>query len=207
MATRPGEPSDKGPRRRADAERSIAAILDAAVEVLPTDPQASMAAIASAAGVVRATIYMHFPTREALIEAVTKRAVEEVTRKVAAQAPEQGAADEALVRVLTAAWEALGRFHVLVALNSQLPSAELNARLALLTSQITPIITRGQHSGVFRADVPASWHRAVIIALVHAASAELQAGRLTESDVPGTLTVTVLAALAPQDRSPATIYQ
>ncbi|WP_404386961.1 hypothetical protein LL946_10780 [Knoellia locipacati] len=150
---------------------------------------------------------MHFPTREALLEAVTKRAVEEVTRKVAAQAPEQGAADEALVRVLTAAWETLGRFHVLVALNSQLPSAELNTRLALLTSQITPLITRGQRDGVFRADVPASWHRAVIIALVHAASAELQAGRLTESDVPSALTVTVLAALAPQDRSPATIHQ
>jgi hypothetical protein len=130
-----------------------------------------------------------------------------VTRKVAAQAPEQGAADEALVRVLTAAWETLGRFHVLVALNSQLPAAELNARLTQLTSQITPLITRGQHSGVFRADVPASWHRAVIIALVHAASAELQAGRLTESDVPGTLTVTVLAALAPQEEGAATIHQ
>lgn len=38
-------------------------------------------------------------------------------------------------------------------------------------------------------------------------AAELQAGRLTESDVTGTLTVTVLAAHAPQDWSPATIHQ
>lgn len=199
--------ADHTHRRRADAERSITAILDAAIEVLPADPQASMAAIAREAGVARATIYMHFPTRESLIEEVTRRAVEEVTRKVAAQEPEQGPADEALARVLTAAWDALGRFHVLVALNSQLPPEELHARLAVLTTQMAPLITRGQHSGAFRADVPASWHLAVIIALVHAASAELQAGRLPQDDVPGMLSATVLAALAPHAGTAGTMRE
>lgn len=194
-----GEGFGESRRRRADAERSIAAILDAAMEVLPVHPQASMAAIGRAAGVARATIYMHFPTRESLIEAVTKQAVDEVTRVVAAQEPERGPANEALVRVVAAAWAALGRFHVLVALNSELPPPELNRRLSVLTAQISPLIERGQRSGVFRADVPASWHRAVIVALVHAASAEMQAGRLSQEDVPGTLTTTLLAAVSPRD--------
>ena len=42
-------------RRRSDADRSVQAILEAALEALASDPDASMAEIARRAGVVRAT--------------------------------------------------------------------------------------------------------------------------------------------------------
>ena len=63
-------------RRRADADRSIQAIRQAALEALASDPDASMAEIARRAGVVRATIYAHFPTRESLLDAVMEHAVD-----------------------------------------------------------------------------------------------------------------------------------
>src|SRR6478609_2222562 len=65
-------------RRRADADRSVLAIRQAALEALASDPDASMAEIARRAGVVRATIYAHFPTREALLDAVMENATTQV---------------------------------------------------------------------------------------------------------------------------------
>ena len=55
--------------RRADAERNIAAIIEAAIATFGRDPDASMADVAAAAGVGRVTLYAHFPNRQALIEA------------------------------------------------------------------------------------------------------------------------------------------
>lgn len=185
------------PRKRADAERSIAAIIDAAVDALASDHEASMAEIARRAGVVRATIYVHFPTREALIEAVTKHAIDQSCQAISAAEPHSGNADAALRRVLGAAWQTLGRFHALVTLNATLPGQELHRRHAPVIALLAPLIERGQREGVFRAHVPVAWHLATIMALIHAASAELQAGRITAAQVESTLTTTVLAALRP----------
>src|SRR6185436_15500840 len=101
------------PRRRADAERSIARILDAAVDALAGDPEVSMAAIARRAGVVRATIYVHFPTREALLDAVTHRAIAEAANVIDAAQPDRGTPAEALARVVNETWRTLGRYHAL----------------------------------------------------------------------------------------------
>src|SRR5512142_1453947 len=89
-------------RRRADAERSITAIVDAALEALAIDPDASMAEIARRAGVVRATVYMHFPTRESLLDAVMEHAVGQVAEATSGAEPTQGEPEEALERVLRA---------------------------------------------------------------------------------------------------------
>ena len=188
----------QGPRRRrADADRSVAAILAAALDALAADPDASMAEIARRAGVVRATIYVHFPTRELLLDAVMERAVADVAEATSAAEPERGDPDEALERVLLATWRELDRFHALLAINtSRLSVEELHRRHLPVTSQLAPLIERGQKEGVFRSDLPVSWHLAVIRAIVHAASAELQSGRIPEADVERVMLTTVLAAIS-----------
>jgi AcrR family transcriptional regulator len=184
-------------RRRADAERSIALVLDAAVEALASDPEASMAEIARRAGVVRATIYVHFPTREALIDAVTERTIANVTEVMATAEPERGDPADALRRVVEAAWRELERFHALVAVNMQRPQAELRRLHRPVLALLLPLIERGQRAGTFRSDVPAAWHLSMLLALIHAASGELQAKRVPAEEVESALVATVLGALAP----------
>src|ERR671910_2080748 len=193
--TRDGPPT-AAPRRRADAERSVARILDAALDALASDPEASMAEIARRAGVVRATIYVHFPTREALREAVTERAIAEVPQARAAAEPDRGAPAEALQRVLTTAWQELGRFHALVAINTRRPQAELRRLHRPVLALIQPLIERGQSDGTFRPDIPTAWHLSMLLALIHAASAELQANRLTAAEIESALVTTVLGAVS-----------
>src|SRR5215207_10034524 len=182
-------------RRRADAERSEARILDAALDALAGDPEASMAEIARRAGVVRATVYVHFATREALLAAVTERAMSEVVDVIVAAEPERGDPAEALRRVVTEAWRMLGRYHALVAINTQLPDAELHHRHGAVLAALESLIERGQRAGAFRTDVPVAWHLSMLVALIHAASAELRSGRLPPEQVESALVATVLGAL------------
>src|SRR3954454_18075737 len=171
-------------RRRSDADRSVQAILEDALEALASDPEASMAEIARRAGVVRATIYAHFPTRDSLLDAVMEYAVAQVARATEAAEPARGEPAEALERVLRATWRQLSRFHALLAINTaRLSAKELHRRHLPVMTQLAPLIERGQKDGSFRRDVPVSWHLAVIRALVHPASAELESGRLTAADV------------------------
>ena len=58
-------------------------ILDVALEVLGQNPDAGMADVAAAAGVVRRTVYGHFPSRDELVHALAQRAVDEITAVLA----------------------------------------------------------------------------------------------------------------------------
>jgi TetR/AcrR family transcriptional repressor of mexCD-oprJ operon len=183
------------PPRRADAQRSVDSILDGALDALASDPDASMAEIARRAGVVRATIYVHFPTREALIAAVTRRAVAEVTEAIKAAEPTRGEARDALQRVVATAWRNLGRFHALVEINTRLPSANVHELHHPVLAVLEPLVERGQRDGAFRRDVPAAWHLSTLLALVHAASAELSSGRIADAHVEPALLASVMGAI------------
>ncbi|MGW4798947.1 TetR/AcrR family transcriptional regulator [Nonomuraea sp. NPDC004297] len=73
---------------RADAERSMRAIMAAAEDVLSASPVATMEQIAEAAGVARATIHRRFASREALIEAMEVTAWREIWEAVQAARPD-----------------------------------------------------------------------------------------------------------------------
>jgi AcrR family transcriptional regulator len=83
-------------RPRADAVRNRERVLDAAKAVFSRGgPDASLEAVAKRAGVGIGTLYRHFPTREALFEAVYRHEVQQLS-ELAEQLKEETSPVEAL---------------------------------------------------------------------------------------------------------------
>lgn len=184
-------------RRRADAERSIAAILDAASMCFIEEPQASMAAIARAAGVGRVTLYAHFASREVLLEAVLDRTIAKAGEVMRQAAPGDGPAIEALRRLLRSAWHELDQHRQLFDLaQRELGSVRLRERHREVVDHVESLLARGRDEGAFRTDLPLSWLVTTVYSLLHAAAEDVNAGHLSADEAPGVLEATLLPALA-----------
>ncbi|BCJ29367.1 TetR/AcrR family transcriptional regulator [Actinocatenispora sera] len=160
------------PPRRADARRSRAAILTAAVEVLDAHPDAGLAAVARAAGVTRQTIYAHFSSREHLLAAVVDRLTEQAVAAMDAVETDSGTAGDALLRLLAAGRQSTDRYPALLQQIATQPVGPDTDRLrhAPVADRIERVIRRGQRTGEFDDRLPADWLAAAVIALAHAAA-------------------------------------
>ncbi|MCS3876508.1 AcrR family transcriptional regulator [Gordonia amarae] len=63
---------------RSDGRRNVQRIMEAATSVWAVNPDAPLQEVAKAAGVDRATLYRHFPTRAALFQTVAPPAFDEI---------------------------------------------------------------------------------------------------------------------------------
>jgi AcrR family transcriptional regulator len=165
-------------RQRSDARQSIAAVLDAAIRTLADRPDASMDEIARAAGVSRQTVYAHFPSRDALIDAVIEHASTEFTALFDGGNLDQASPAQALTRLLEAGWQIAARYPFLWLQPAVDPGKDAD-RHAPVLERMLDIVRRGQASGDFDASVPAQWLLSASLALGRATEDEVKAGRMT----------------------------
>lgn len=130
-------------------------ILDVALEVLGQNPDAGMGDIASAAGVVRRTVYGHFPSRNDLVRTLTQRAVTEMTAVLTEATASEGAADAAWADFIARLWPLVRRYRVLLALRRGEYGEEIHALLGPVDKSLAELVQRGQDGQVFGAHLPA----------------------------------------------------
>ncbi|MFI1279863.1 TetR/AcrR family transcriptional regulator [Streptomyces sp. NPDC020858] len=200
----PGDSSQARPRRRADAERSRVATLDAAVRLLAERPDAGMAAVAAAAGVTRQTVYAHFGSRDALLDAVADRITDQAMAAMDEAEENGGPALDQLLQLQDIGWRLFERNPVLLQLGSTRTGAAADqARHEPVTARLTRLIERGQASGAFDPAPPATWLVAAVTALGHAAGDEVGAHRMSAQEGATWLRTATLAVLGGRHRNPA----
>lgn len=178
---------------RADAQRNVRRILDAAVQTLGLDPAATMQDIAAAAGVGRVTIYAHYASRPVLVEAALVYAIEQGD---AALDSVDLASDplEALDRLVRASWSlSAASANILEAARGSLDAARILELHAGPAARALMLLHRGQRAGVFRSDLPGDWLITSLHALMKHALVEIAADRLAPADAPSVISATARA--------------
>jgi AcrR family transcriptional regulator len=150
---------------RADAERSVRAILEAAERVLAEATGASMEQIGEAAGLTRITVHRRFANRQALLEALAVSAKQQLLDAIGEARPDSAPALVALNRVtanvlrVKSAW----RF----TLSHTTPHSETAAALwADIDRYTVQLLTRAQNEGILAPDADLDWTRQVYYALL-----------------------------------------
>jgi AcrR family transcriptional regulator len=188
--------ADTRPRRRADAERSIARIVSAARECLSRDPDATVDDIAKAAGVGRMTVYGHFRTRPELVEAALGEALRSGELMLGG-VDLDGDARQAMSRLLASSWALVAESAALLtAAQRVLPEGRLRELHTGAADRVEQLIARGQRDGVFRTDLPVTWLVNAVQYILHGAAEEIRLGRLDPAAASGVVTATVQSILA-----------
>lgn len=192
MAAGPGassaapEPRGRPRPRRSDGKSSAAAVLDAAIRVLNERPDASLDDIAAAAGVSRQTVYAHFGSRQALLEAVTAHVLDEALTAVRGARLDDGPPAAVLTRLLDVAWQVTTRYPLVF----HLQAAGLDggtARHQAIAGLLEDLIRRGQAAGDFDPALAPRWLLAATLALESAAAEQVRAGRMTPAEAAAAL--------------------
>ena len=161
-----GDRSQAPRKPRADASRNRDRLLAAARAVFNQgNPTASLEAVAREAGLGIGTLYRHFPTREALYEAVYRQEVEQLVA-LAARLSAELPPTEAVRHWLAANVEFIATkkgMAAALAMSSYKSSAAITSLLDHLRAALAGLLRRAVEAGALREDLDAE---ALLLALV-----------------------------------------
>jgi TetR/AcrR family transcriptional repressor of mexCD-oprJ operon len=158
-------------------DRVAGAILDATAGLLAAAGEPpSMNDVAVAAGVARATLYRHFPTRERLLQALAATALDETAARLAEADLDAVPVTEAIARVARVVAAGGSKYAAVIDHYGPGYAADTEQQITMM---IDALLRRGLDDGTFRGDLTAGELGFLLGELLHAAArmtAERKAG-------------------------------
>lgn len=153
---------------RADAERSVRVILEAAERVLAADPGATLEQIAEAAGVARTTVHRRFANRQALLDALSESAERQLAEAIEEARPDTAPPLVALHRVTANVLRVKGAWSYALGNPADRSGATggTGAVWADINARCLELFRRARHEGLLRPEADPEWTRRVYYALI-----------------------------------------
>jgi len=144
------------------------AIIEAGFIQLNENPKASLANIAQQAGVGRATLHRHFTSRDDLIHAMARQAMQEMD-DAADQASQHCNSYSSALEQIFKAMIPLGVRHWFISNESLSDLPDIAAKLKQQEQELKGLIKRCKKEGLFSADWSNDWIIQVFDHMIHAA--------------------------------------
>lgn len=180
-------------------------IVTSAIQHLNETPTASMAQVAEAAGVSRATLHRHFASREDLLAAMGTRALdawESVQRAVhleeATAAADAGVVEQALRELLAGLVEVAHEHGFALTDYALVEHPDLLARSDALEEREIALIGLAQRLGVLRADLPPRWISNTVYGVLVTVRESLRRGDIARRDAARLAVETFMYGTAPR---------
>lgn len=192
-------PSPKQPAvPRVDVERHHRALLEAAADELSRNPDSSMADVAQAANLTRATLYRHFSNRQSLLKAIQAEALARASETLVACRLDEGNALEVLKRVIDSLGKHGMRFRIIL-LRAPDQNARFIARRDEVLAPLAEVIRRGQREGDIRADLSPEWIVTAMASLLISAVRASPKSKHSDAEVSDLIFRTLTGGIAAHD--------
>jgi AcrR family transcriptional regulator len=173
-------------------------ILDAAVRVLAHNRGAGMAEVAAAAGVARATLYRHFPSRDELVATIRTQAFDDFEATVANARLGQGPPLEAVRRLIEAIIEVGDHYLFLLGETpGETKGDPRMKRIERMRKPVLALVERGQGSGELSSKLPAKWATRMLAGLIGEALRAIAQGEMKLGEAEEIVYRTFLSGFSP----------
>lgn len=158
------------------------ALLDSAMILLAINPGATFIEIAENAGIGRATLYRHFPTREDLIRTLSLEAINAIDDVVEAATRDIEDPVEILRLSLKVIIPLGDRYYFLIRL-PETNDEEINRHLHRQDQELEYLIRHAQRIGKIDPNTPSTWLCSIYNAIFYAAWEQIHKGILVKEDI------------------------
>ncbi len=174
-------------------------VLRSAAALLTRKSTATMDEVAKAAGISRATLHRQFAGRDALVRALESLGIAECEAALDAARLDEGAASDAVRRLVREVEPAAGLLAFLYTENQLFEGEEQHAGWERLDARISALFRRGQENGEFRIDLTPAWLTEALYGLIASGAWVVLTGKVARKDFPRMITELLLGGALRRD--------